>query len=74
MQNVAGVWFMTSLTQSPIKIALMQTPQVSRVLVVIPAAAMVDIVDRRRMLLFTQGWMCAAAAGLGVSDVLGSYW
>ena len=73
MQNVAGVWLMTSLTQSPIKIALMQTATSLPVfLVVIPAAAMVDIVDRRRMLLFTQGWMCAAAAGLSILTFWGT--
>jgi MFS family permease len=34
--------------------------------VVLPAGALADMVDRRRLLLFTQSWMVAAAAGLGV--------
>ncbi len=73
MQNVAGVWLMTSLTQSQVKITLMQTATSLPVfLVVIPAAAMVDIVDRRRMLLFTQSWMCAAAAGLSILTFWGA--
>jgi predicted MFS family arabinose efflux permease len=72
MQSVAGVWLMTSLTVSPVMVSLMQTATSLPVfLVVLPAAAMVDIVDRRKMLLFTQGWMCAAAAGLSISTFWG---
>ncbi len=35
-------------------------------LVVLPAGALADMVDRRRLLLFTQSWMVVAAAALGV--------
>ena len=34
--------------------------------VVLPAGALADMVDRRRLLLFTQSWMVAAATALGV--------
>jgi predicted MFS family arabinose efflux permease len=35
-------------------------------LVSLPAGALADMVDRRRFLLFTQGWMVVAAAALGI--------
>lgn len=72
MQNVAGVWLMTSLSQSPVMITLMQTATSLPVfLVVLPAGALADIVDRRRVLLFTQAWMCVSAAGLAVLTLIG---
>jgi MFS family permease len=37
----------------------------------LPAGALADIFDRRRLLLITQGWMLAVAAGLGVLTLLG---
>ena len=33
---------------------------------VLPAGALADMVDRRRLLLFTQSWMIVAALALGV--------
>ncbi|MGC8605428.1 MAG: MFS transporter, partial [Desulfomonilaceae bacterium] len=67
MQNVAGVWMMTSLSHSPVMVSLMQTATSLPVfLVVLPAGAIADIIDRRQMLLFTQGWMTVAAAGLAL--------
>jgi len=38
--------------------------------VVLPAGALADMMDRRRLLLFTQSWMVAAAAALGVLTLL----
>ncbi len=38
-------------------------------LVVLPAGALADMVDRRRLLLFTQGWMVLAATALGVLTI-----
>ncbi|HTY24652.1 MAG TPA: MFS transporter [Desulfomonilaceae bacterium] len=73
MQNVAGLWLMTSLTSSPVMVALMQTATSLPVfLVVLPSAALADIIDRKRMLLFTQGWMCVAAAGLSALTFMGT--
>ena len=40
-------------------------------LLALPAGALADIVDRRRLLLATQVWMLVAAAALGVCTVLG---
>ncbi len=72
MQNVAGVWMMTSLSHSPIMVSLMQTATSLPVfLVVLPAGAIADIIDRRQMLLFTQAWMTVAAAGLALVTYMG---
>ena len=63
MQNVGAAWAMTSLSPSPLMVALVQSATSLPVFVVgLPAGAVADIVDRRRLLLFTQTWMLAAAA------------
>lgn len=67
MQNVGGVWLMTSLTPSPLLTAMMQAASsFPFFLVGLLAGALADILDRRRLLLFTQWWMTAAAAALAV--------
>src|ERR1700749_493143 len=67
MQDTAGTWLMTSLTSSPLLIALMQTAASLPVLLLgILAGATADIFDRRRLLIFWQTWMLAAAAALSV--------
>src|SRR3974390_637330 len=54
MQDTAGTWLMTALTNSPLLIALMQTAAALPVLLFgLPAGAMADIFDRRRLLLFS---------------------
>src|SRR5262245_43309937 len=73
MHEVGAAWLMTSLTVSPVMVALMQTAaSLPIVLLALPAGAIADMLDRRRMLLFTQGWMLASAAALGVFTVLGA--
>jgi MFS family permease len=75
MQDTAGTWLMTALTTSPLLIALMQTAATLPVLLFgLPAGAMADIFDRRRLLLFWAGWMLLAAAllsGLTLAGWLG---
>lgn len=72
MQNVAAAWLMTSLTESATVIALVQTATSLPVfLVAIPAGALADIVDRRKLLLVMQAWMCVAATLLGVVTLAG---
>src|SRR3954462_13280208 len=67
MQNVGAGWLMTQLTTSPLMVSLVQAAVAVPVFVaVLPAGALADMVDRRRLLLFTQGWMIVAAATLGV--------
>ena len=73
MQNVGAGWLMTQLTTSPLMVGLVQAAAaIPVVLVVLPAGALADMVDRRRLLLFTQGWMVFAAAALGILTLLGA--
>ncbi|CAA9273172.1 Uncharacterized MFS-type transporter [uncultured Coleofasciculus sp.] len=54
-------------------VALMQTATSLPVFLVgLPAGVLADIVDRRRLLLFWQGWMLVAATVLGVLTFLGA--
>lgn len=72
MQNVGGVWLMTSLTSSPFLAALMQAAaSLPFFLVGLLAGALADVLDRRKLLLFTQWWMAAAAIALGALTVMG---
>jgi predicted MFS family arabinose efflux permease len=73
MQNIATGWLMTSLTHSPMWVALVQVALSLPVfLVALPAGALADIVDRRKFLLITQSSMVAAAAVLGILTVTGA--
>ena len=73
MHEVGAAWLMTSLTLSPVMVALMQTAaSLPMVLLALPAGAIGDTVDRRKMLLLTQGWMLVSAAALGVLTALGA--
>jgi MFS family permease len=66
MQNVGAAWLMTSLTMSPLMVGLVQAAgSIAVFAVVLPAGALADMVDRRKLLLFTQSWMVLAAAALG---------
>jgi len=71
MQNVGAGWLMTQLTSSPLLVSLVQAACAIPVfLVVLPAGALADLIDRRRLLLFTQSWMIVAAAALGILTLL----
>src|ERR1700731_4295647 len=72
MQDTAGTWLMTTLTASPLLIALMQTAASLPVLCLgLLAGATADIFDRRRLLIFWQVWMLASVAILAVLTFLG---
>src|SRR5881227_189782 len=67
MQNVGAGWLMTQLTMDPFKVGLVQAATTLPVfLVILPAGALADMVDRRRLLLVTQAWMVVAAGLLGI--------
>lgn len=71
MQNVGAGWLMTQLSDSPLMVSLVQAvASIPVFFVVLPAGALADMVDRRRLLLFTQSWMVAAAAALGVLTLM----
>lgn len=72
MQDTGATWLMTSLTRSPLLIALMQTAASLPVLLMgLPAGATADILDRRKLLIFWQTWMLAIAAVLSILAFLG---
>ena len=67
MQNVGAGWLMTQMTMNPFMVGLVQAAGALPVfLVILPAGALADMVDRRRFLLVTQGWMVLASATLGI--------
>jgi MFS family permease len=73
MQNVGAAWLMTQLAPSALLVALVQTATNLPVFLLgVPAGAMGDIFDRRRLLLVTQGLMLAAAAALGALTIFGA--
>jgi MFS family permease len=66
-QTVGAQWLMGDLGGNALQIALVQTAATLPVfLLVVPAGALGDIVDRRRLLLASQTLMVLAAAGLAV--------
>src|SRR5579862_3791328 len=72
MQSVGAAWLMVSLGAGPLNIALIQTATtLPFFLLALPAGALGDIVDRRRLILVTETWMAAAALTLAVSTLLG---
>src|SRR5437867_5931082 len=63
MQNVGAAWLMTSLSPSPLIVSLVQTATSLPIfMLAIPAGALADVIDRRRLMIVTQGWMLVAAA------------
>src|SRR3954447_16652687 len=66
-QTVGAQWLMGDLGGSALQIALVQTAATLPVFVlVIPAGALGDVVDRRRLLLIAQTLMLLSAAALAV--------
>src|SRR5271157_1183213 len=67
MQNVGAGWLMTQMTMNPLMVSLVQAAGALPVfLVILPAGGLADMVDRRRFLLLTQGWMVLASGTLGI--------
>lgn len=72
MQDVGAAWLMTTLAPSPAMVALVRAASaLPMFMLALPAGALADIVDRRRLLLLTQIWMLLAAAALGVLTIAG---
>ena len=71
MQNVGAVWLMGTLGGSAAQVALVQSAVTLPVfLTALPAGALADIVDRRRLLLCTQSWMLLSAGALALLTYL----
>lgn len=72
MHEVGAGWLMTSLAPTPLMVALVQAATAAPVfLLVLPAGALADIVDRRRYLIASQVWMMLVATTLGVLTLAG---
>jgi MFS family permease len=72
IQDVGAAWLMTTLSPSPAMVALVRTASaLPMFLFALPAGALADVLDRRRLLLFTQSLMLAAAALLALLSFAG---
>src|SRR6202007_1863529 len=72
MQNVGAAWLMVSLHAGPGYVALIQTAaSLPYFLLALPAGSAGDIFDRRRLILFSEGWMMAVALILAILTMIG---
>ncbi len=72
MNDVAAAWLMTSLTTSPVMVALVQTASTLPVFLLgLPSGAMADILDRRRYFAATQLWVSVNALVLAALSLSG---
>ena len=72
MNDVAAAWLMTTLTTSPVMVALVQTASTLPVFLLgLPSGAMADIVDRRRYFAATQLWVSINALVLAALALTG---
>jgi len=70
-QSVSAAWLMGDLTSSPALVALVQTAALMPVLLLgVPAGALADIIDRRKLLIGSQLWMVLASAVLATLTLL----
>lgn len=72
MNDVAAAWMMTSMTTSPIWVALVQSAStLPMFLLGLPSGALADILDRRRYFIMTQFWVAAVATLLCITVISG---
>jgi MFS family permease len=75
VQNVGAAWLMTSLAPEPFVVALVQAASnLPFFLLAIPAGALADVVDRRRLALVALAWLSASSAllaGLSFAGAIG---
>jgi MFS family permease len=73
MNDVTSAWLMTTLTTSPVMVALVQSASTLPVFLLgLPCGAIADIVNRRRWFLFTQLWVMVTGLLLMVAHLTGS--
>src|SRR5216683_2647692 len=72
MQSVGAAWLMVSLHAGPMYVALTQTASALPFFIfALPAGAIGDIVDRRKLILFTEVWMVGVAIALAAATIGG---
>jgi predicted MFS family arabinose efflux permease len=65
--DTAATWMMNMLTPSPLLISLLSTvASLPFFLFTLPAGALADMVDRKKLLCVVNLWLAAAAAGLAI--------
>jgi predicted MFS family arabinose efflux permease len=70
MHLVAAQWEMTTLSRSAALVGLIATAgALPAFALALPAGALADVIDRRRLIVFAQAWQFAAAATLGILTV-----
>jgi MFS family permease len=73
MQTVAAQWVMTSLTSSALLLSAIQAAgSIPVLLLAVPAGALGDLVDRKRLIFAGQFLMLAAAAVLALLSAIGA--
>ncbi len=73
MSDIGVNWTMLSLSADPLAVALVQAASsLPMFLFVLPAGVLADIVERRKILLFSQVWTFCAAAGLALLSFTGN--
>ncbi len=72
MNDVAAAWMMTSMTTTPLWVALVQSASTLPVFLLgLPSGALADILDRRRYFIMTQFWVAAVATLLCIAVISG---
>jgi MFS family permease len=72
MSDVAAAWMMTSMTTTPLWVALVQTSATLPVFLLgLPSGALADILDRKRFFMATQFWIAAVATLLCIAVISG---
>src|SRR5580698_8229969 len=70
MQSVGAAWLMVSLHAGPLYVSLTQTARALPFFIfALPAGAIGDIVDRRKLILFTETWMIGVAVVLATMTI-----
>src|SRR5271168_4431264 len=72
MQSVGAAWLMVSLNAGPMYVALTQTASALPFFILaLPAGAIGDIVDRRKVILRTETWMVWVSGLLAAMTIAG---
>lgn len=72
MHDIGASWLMTSLSPTPVMVALIQTATTLPIfLLAMPAGALADIIDRRSYLIVVQVWLALVAGLLGFLTLTG---